>query len=194
VLLSTRNLTLPGAAAKLQPKWIGPYKIEKKIGNLAYKLEIPADWRVHDVFHVSNLKPFVINPEQFAGRPTRAKPVAFARDGVPLYEPEAILNRMWLHFPGKPKPEWGYLIQWKDFSEHDTTWEPFENLSGSKQLLEAYNALHPFPPDSKKRQPTTSKSGPSTAAGTAKPSVPAKASKSKTPPTRSSARLLAKNH
>ena len=116
---------------------LGPTRSKRRSGNLAYKLEIPADWRVHDVF--SNLKPFVINPEQFAGRPTRAKPVAFARDGVPLYEPEAILNRMWLHFPGKSKPEWGYLIQWKDFSEHDTTWEPIENLSGSKQLLEAYN-------------------------------------------------------
>jgi len=194
VLLSTRNLTLPGPAAKLQPKWIGPYKIEKKIGNLAYKLEIPADWRVHDVFHVSNLKTFVVNPNQFAGRPTRAKPVAFARDGVPLYEPEAILNRMWLHFPGKSKPEWGYLIQWKDFSEHDTTWEPIENLSGSKQLLEAYNTLHPFPSKTttKNRQPTTKSV--SATAGIAGPSSPDKPSKPTTPPTRTSARLLAKNN
>lgn len=116
------------------------------IGKLTYKLEIPAEWHVHDVFHVSNLKPSVIIPEQFAGRPTRAKPVAFARDGVSLYEPEAILDRMWLHFPGKSNSEWGYLIQWKDFSEHDTTWEPLENLYGSKLLLEAYNTLHPFFP------------------------------------------------
>ncbi|GJS89691.1 putative reverse transcriptase domain-containing protein [Tanacetum coccineum] len=42
---------------KLNPRYIGPFRIIAKVGTLAYRLELPEQLsRVHSTFHVSNLK------------------------------------------------------------------------------------------------------------------------------------------
>jgi hypothetical protein len=42
---------------KLAPRYIGPFKILEKRGEVAYQLELPPQlWDVHDVFHVSQLR------------------------------------------------------------------------------------------------------------------------------------------
>ncbi|GJR00664.1 hypothetical protein Tco_0523648 [Tanacetum coccineum] len=46
-----------GKGRKLNPRYVGPFKVLEKVGSVAYKLELPEELStVHNTFHVSNLK------------------------------------------------------------------------------------------------------------------------------------------
>jgi hypothetical protein len=46
-----------GIKGKLDPRYIGPYRILEKCGSLAYHVELPSELSgIHNVFHVSQLK------------------------------------------------------------------------------------------------------------------------------------------
>jgi len=50
---------------KLSPKFLGPYQILRKIGPVAYEIALPPQLaNLHNVFHVSQLRKFIQDPEQ----------------------------------------------------------------------------------------------------------------------------------
>ncbi|WMV20210.1 hypothetical protein MTR67_013595 [Solanum verrucosum] len=52
-----------GKKGKLSPRYIGPYRITKRIGNVAYELELSQELAaVHPVFHISMLKKCICDP------------------------------------------------------------------------------------------------------------------------------------
>ena len=47
----------------LSPRFIGPFEIFKKVGQVAYRLALPPSLaRTHNVFHKSMLRKYVLDP------------------------------------------------------------------------------------------------------------------------------------
>ena len=50
---------------KLAPRFIGPFRILARRGTVAYQLDLPGGLSdVHDVFHISQLRKYVSNPQK----------------------------------------------------------------------------------------------------------------------------------
>ncbi|GKA64472.1 hypothetical protein Tco_0764078 [Tanacetum coccineum] len=56
-VLPWKGVVCFGKRGKLNPRYVGPFKVLEKVGSVAYKLELSQELsRVHNTFHVSNLK------------------------------------------------------------------------------------------------------------------------------------------
>ena len=138
VLLSRRNLR----HGKLDAVWLGPYAIMERISRTAYRLELPADMRMHPVFHASLLKPYKGEPPTTTpsptssttntNAPTPSTPPSTTSDlstnGHPSseFQAEAILKRRRRKVGDKTVEE--FLIKWRDRGNQDNLWMPVEDV------------------------------------------------------------------
>ena len=108
-------------------------QITKCVGKVAYKVELPPQWRVHDVFHVSLLRKYI--PRDKDGH-VAAPPVEWLTADDPLYEVESVLA----HHQSKTKKgvSTRFLVKWKNYDHLHNSWEPESNLINCKELLMEY--------------------------------------------------------
>ena len=66
VWLSTRNLPLCLPCRKMGPRFVGPFKVLRRVNKVCYSLQLPPDYRINSSFHVSLLRPLVAGPLQEA--------------------------------------------------------------------------------------------------------------------------------
>ena len=105
-------------SAKLAPRYYGPFVVLERIGEVAYRLELPPGAKIHNVFHISLLRRFVEGGGAF--KPTEW-PSEFV-DHQPCVTPVAILNKRKILTNGVLEEEW--LIEWSDSGSSSATWEP----------------------------------------------------------------------
>lgn len=104
---------------KLSPRFYGPFRILEKVGSAAYRLELPAGARIHNVFHVSQLKKANFPPPNI-----QPLPDSLNEDLVLVVEPEEVLNTRKL-LNGQQE----VLIKWQGLPHHENTWEEYEGLN-----------------------------------------------------------------
>jgi hypothetical protein len=108
---------------KLAPRYIGPFKILDRRGEVTYQLELPESLAgVHDVFHVSQLKKCLRVPEE----------------QIPLEELTVKENLTYEEFPVKILETAKKVtrsrtikmckVQWNRYTEGEATWEREEDL------------------------------------------------------------------
>ena len=119
-LRGTRRFHVRG---KLAPRFVGPFRILRKIGDLAYRLDLPSELAgVHPVFHVSHLKKCLRVPEE------RVVPDALdIQDMLEYLEyPVKILDEA---FKETRKSKIKFLkVQWSNHTEREATWEKENDL------------------------------------------------------------------
>jgi Chromo (CHRromatin Organisation MOdifier) domain len=130
VWLDATNLCMMGTNTKIDPLRYGPFKIVKEISLVAYQLDLPPGWKIHDMFHASLLSPYT---ETNVHRPNFVRPPPELIQGEKEYEVECIINHRNIG-QGKALQ---YLIKWKGYPESDNTWEPTSHLH-ALQLIKEY--------------------------------------------------------
>jgi hypothetical protein len=102
---------------KLAPKFYGPCAILKCMGLVAYHLALPSDSKLHPVFHVSCLKKVIVTNCQ-----TQTSLPELDEKGSIWLQPQAILDQRERRLCQCTIKE--VLVQWKDTTPEDATWEP----------------------------------------------------------------------
>jgi hypothetical protein len=130
VMLSTKNLKLPSThSRKLSPKWVGPFEIIRQKHKDSFELDLDGKFKIHPVFHVNLLKPWIDNNDtEFPDRHQDPPPTVII-DGEEEFEAEAIVKKRTRR--GKTQ----YLVKWKGFHDEDNTWEPAEHLTNAPDLI-----------------------------------------------------------
>lgn len=106
---------------KLLPPFFGLFQVIQRIGNVAYKLDLPSSAKVHPVFLVSCLK----NKLGQSITPLSTLPPVDAH-GEFQPEPELVLNRRIAKYRGRAITE--VLIHWAGTSPEDDSWESLWKL------------------------------------------------------------------
>ena len=107
-----------GKRGKLSPRFIGPFEIVQRIGECAYRLALPPSLsEVHDVFHVSMLRKYIIDPYHILDYSGLQLDDRLTLEEYPmclLDREERVLRSCSIPF---------MKVAWSHHSDEDVTWE-----------------------------------------------------------------------
>jgi Chromo (CHRromatin Organisation MOdifier) domain len=148
VLLSTANLKLPLGTKRIKkfaPKFIGPFAVLERVAEgRAYRIELPSHMRIHPTFHVSALRPYVVDTVLGRAQPA-PKPDYFA-DGHHEFELQAILDHR------KIRRQLQYFVSWVGMPDHENAWLPSASMENAEELTQKYWETRQAKPQRTKRR------------------------------------------
>ena len=103
---------------KLSPRYMGPYEIVERIGEVVYILRLPPELdRIHDVFHVSMLRKYIAYPSHVL----KDQPVELKEDLTYKERPVQIVDRKDQVLRNKVIPL--VKVLWMNHGREEATWE-----------------------------------------------------------------------
>ena len=140
VWLLTKNIRMKRPSRSLSEKKIGPFRIIKKINDVAFKLELPPTLKIHPVFHVNLLEPVVTDnfPDRTTATPTLPE---ILPEELP---PESSIVRI-IDSRTNDDGTIDYLVEWDTFdnisAELGRTWLPQDSsdIQAANDLVKVYD-------------------------------------------------------
>jgi hypothetical protein len=134
VWLEGRHLCTNQPTAKLAPKHHSPFKVVQVMSPVNYRLELPTQWSIHDVFHTDLLTPYRKMPTHGANYP----PPDLV-EGVEEYEVEKVLDSRRYRRGRKLQ----YLVAWKGYPDSDNQWVNWDDAEGAQEAIREFKCLNP---------------------------------------------------
>jgi len=130
----SRGVMRFGKKGKLSPRYVGPFEILERIGEVAYRIALPPQFSgLHNVFHVSMLRKYVADPPHVI-----QLEVPEIRQDLSLEErPVEIVDRMVHQLRRRTIPM--VKVRWQHHSEREATWEIEEEVR--KEFPELFGEL-----------------------------------------------------
>ena len=136
VWLEGTHLRTTHPTHKLRAKRFGPFKVLEVLSPVTYRLELPANWKIHNAFHAAVLHPY---KETTIHGPNFPEPPPDLVEGQEEWEVDNVLaSRRFGHNKALQ-----YLVKWKGFSEAHNSWEPKRNLGNADQLVKEFHDKNP---------------------------------------------------
>ncbi len=137
VFLDGRNIETVRPSKKLDDKMLGPFKVIERVGS-AYRLELPATMRVHDVFHPKLLRLAATDP--LPGQKVEP-PGPIMVEGEDEWEVDDILDSRIRY------RKLQYRVKWKD-SDTDLTWYDAHDgqFDNAKEVVDEFHRRYPAKP------------------------------------------------
>ena len=114
----TKGVMRCGFRGKLSPRFVGPFEVLERMGKVAYRLALPTSLSgVHNVFHVSMLRKYVLNPSHVVDyKPLKLRDdLTYEEQPVKIVDKkERELKRRTIHY---------FKVQWRNQSVREATWE-----------------------------------------------------------------------
>jgi hypothetical protein len=136
VWLEGRHLRTNQPTAKLAPKRHGPFKVVQMMSPVNYRLELPMQWSIHDVFHTDLLTPYHETPTHGANY---QRPPPDLVEGVEEYEVEKVLDSRRYGRGRKLQ----YLIAWKGYPDSDNQWVNWDDAEGAQEAIKEFKCSNP---------------------------------------------------
>ena len=125
---------------KLGQRYAGPFTVLEKVGRLAYHLELPSHWNIHNVINIAFLEPAPKDDDPFAR--TQPPPDAVHDERFPddddRYDIDKVLAKRTRRVGRTRRLFTEYLVRWKGFDESHDEWKRLEDLEGAKELVEEF--------------------------------------------------------
>ena len=130
--LSSKDIKIHQQSPKLGPRQLGPFKVLERVGELDYRIELPAGLNINPVIHVDRLSPWRDN-----GLKQPAPPPPDIVDGEEEYEVEEILDsRIY-------RKKLQYLVKWKGYGYGENTWEPAAKFDHASEVVDDFHEKYP---------------------------------------------------